>query len=200
MWIVKNTLRGILRFPGLDISIPPYGEFDLDILPRQITENSNQIKVAFEEGYLENVRKDPVKSGGGEVAISSEEQLEQTLTKFKNKIIEEIKQVLPALPQASENQTLIEKIEMLKKDFSGDMEQLVKSVESIRDKIRLEKSKVLDDQRLSGAELRARLKFLEEKEAEINTNFERLGIRSTSLRNRPDDKGLMEKADILSDL
>lgn len=58
-WIVRNLLRGTLTFRGLDISIPPKAEVDLDErLGRKRAEASNQVIVAFEEGYLQTVRKD----------------------------------------------------------------------------------------------------------------------------------------------
>lgn len=216
MWIVKNLLRGTLRFPGLDISIPPKEEFDLDVLPREVTENSNQIIVAFEEGYLQNIRKEALTTDVSppektELTVDdissqdfrgiSDEDLERTLTKFKNNIIEEIKNSLPPIPDKNdEDQTLIDKISQLRESFVGDVENLLTSVEKAKEKIREEKSKILEDDALSGMEIRARLKFLEEKEAEISKNFDRLGVKSSNQEQPPQGKGLMEKADILSDL
>ncbi|RME89056.1 MAG: hypothetical protein D6785_00250 [Planctomycetota bacterium] len=207
MWIVKNVLRGTLRFPGLEISIPPRSEFDLDqVLPRHVSENSNQLQVAFEEGYLQNIRKDAVVEPSaptqGSSSTLSGEDLERTLESFKNKIIEEIRATLPLeIPQKDEkgSDDIFEKLEELKENFAGNLGNLSESLEEIKKKIREEKHRVLEDQALSGAELRARLKFLEEQEDQLVKNFDRLGKTSTSTRDS-DDKGLMEKADLLSDL
>ena len=57
MWLVRNTLKATLTFRGLDVSIESGEQFDLDSLGRDAAESSNQIQVAFEEGYLENVHK-----------------------------------------------------------------------------------------------------------------------------------------------
>ncbi|MHC4829804.1 MAG: hypothetical protein ACYTFT_05535, partial [Planctomycetota bacterium] len=58
MWIVQNTLRGTLTLRGLGVSIAPRGEIDLDeTLGRRRAERSNQVIVAFEEGYMETIRK-----------------------------------------------------------------------------------------------------------------------------------------------
>lgn len=205
MWIIKNMLKGALKFPGLDFTIPPGAEFDLDDLPREVTENSNQLMVAFEEGYLKNIRKDPPPQAPGPSeppsaqTVLTDEALEKALSNFKNKIIEEIKNALPSSLKVTDHSgDMLEKMTRLQESFQGDMGQIKNSMEEIKDKIRQEKFRVLEDQKLSSAELRARLKFLEEQEDEISKNFQRLGTTSTS--TEPKGKGLMEKADILSDL
>lgn len=57
MWIVANQLKGLLRFPGLDLEIPPEKQADLDLLGREKAEASTQIRLALEQGYLRTVRK-----------------------------------------------------------------------------------------------------------------------------------------------
>ena len=57
MWIVKNELKGVLKFPGLDLEISPGGETDLDALGREKAEASGQIRIAIENEYLRTVRK-----------------------------------------------------------------------------------------------------------------------------------------------
>ena len=57
MWIVKNSLRATLAFRGLGVSIPAGAEFDLDAIGRDTAEQSPQVVVALEEGYLQNVFK-----------------------------------------------------------------------------------------------------------------------------------------------
>jgi hypothetical protein len=57
MWIVANQLKGVVRFPGFGIEIPPDGEYDLDSVGREKAEGSVQIKLALENAYLKTVRK-----------------------------------------------------------------------------------------------------------------------------------------------
>lgn len=60
MWIVKNELKGIVKFPSLGLEIPPGAESDLDSLGRDRAEASAQLKLALESGYLSTVRKSVV--------------------------------------------------------------------------------------------------------------------------------------------
>ena len=57
MWIVTNQLKGVIRFPGLDLEIPPAQQSDLDLLGRERAEASGQLRLALEQGYLRTVRK-----------------------------------------------------------------------------------------------------------------------------------------------
>src|SRR5687768_9980742 len=61
MWIVRNALRATLSLRGLGVTVPAGQEFDLDekLGSRDRAESNNQVIVAFEEGYLENVYKAP---------------------------------------------------------------------------------------------------------------------------------------------
>lgn len=58
MWIVRNVLRGALYIDDLDVKIPPKEYFDLDDLGRDKVEASSVIKLALDEGYLQNIKKD----------------------------------------------------------------------------------------------------------------------------------------------
>ena len=58
MWVVKNVLRGTLYVEDLNVKIPPKEYFDLDKLGRDRVIKSPMIKLAFEEGYLQNIKKD----------------------------------------------------------------------------------------------------------------------------------------------
>jgi hypothetical protein len=57
MWIVANQLKGLLRFPGLELEIPPDKQVDLDLIGRERAEASTQIRLAIEQGYLRTIRK-----------------------------------------------------------------------------------------------------------------------------------------------
>ena len=57
MWIVANQLKGVLKFPGLGIEVPPEKNIDLDTLGREKAESSDQLKLAIDMGYLKTVRK-----------------------------------------------------------------------------------------------------------------------------------------------
>ncbi len=57
MWIVANQLKGVLKFPGLGIEVPPEKNVDLDTLGREKAESSDQLKLAIDMGYLKTVRK-----------------------------------------------------------------------------------------------------------------------------------------------
>src|SRR5688500_676303 len=106
MWIVRNALRATLNLRGLGVTIPAGQEFDLDDkLGRDRAESNNQVVVAFEEGYLENVYKaprgggSPVSAGqaatgavGGGRGLSSEE-----LDDFKKGFMRELREQLPQM-------------------------------------------------------------------------------------------------------
>lgn len=57
MWIVKNELKGRVRFPGLNLEFPPEGELDIDLIGRDRAEESLPLKMAFENQYLRTIRK-----------------------------------------------------------------------------------------------------------------------------------------------
>ena len=57
MWIVRNILRGTLQISDLNIKIPAREYYDLDQVGRQAAQNSTQLKLAFAEGYLQNIKK-----------------------------------------------------------------------------------------------------------------------------------------------
>ena len=57
MWIAANQLKGVLKFPGLGIEVPPEKNVDLDTLGREKAEASGQLKLAIDQGYLKTVRK-----------------------------------------------------------------------------------------------------------------------------------------------
>lgn len=57
MWIVANQLKGVLRFPAMNVEIAPGAEYDLDVLGRDRADASEQVKVALENNYLRTVRK-----------------------------------------------------------------------------------------------------------------------------------------------
>lgn len=57
MWMVKNVLRGTICVNDLNIRIPPKEYFDLDSVGRARAEASRQLRLAFEEGYLQNISK-----------------------------------------------------------------------------------------------------------------------------------------------
>src|SRR5438045_90973 len=57
MWIVANQLKGVLKFPGLGVEVPPETNIDLDALGREKAEASGQLRLAFDQGYLKTLRK-----------------------------------------------------------------------------------------------------------------------------------------------
>ncbi|MFC1587355.1 hypothetical protein ACFL54_03510 [Planctomycetota bacterium] len=93
MWIVKNVLRGTLYIDDLDVKIPPKEYFDLDKLGRDLVGSSEMLKLAFEEGYLQNIKKDIEASAPGEkselpISDGSEEiaAIEQRLREMQEMI------------------------------------------------------------------------------------------------------------------
>lgn len=166
MWIVRNVLRGSLRFAGLDLVIPPRGEIDLDqLLGRELADSSAPIKIALDEGYLQNVQKDlPARES------VSPEQLTQQLEAFKSSILHEIRAALPG--DLVSGQEIKAELGHLHESVVGGVGELL---ERVRIRLREERARVAEDRTLSDAEVRARLAFLEEKERELDSNFERLG-------------------------
>jgi hypothetical protein len=165
MWIVRNVLRGSLRFADLGQVIPPRAEIDLDrLLGRERAEASTSIKIALDEGYLQNVHKE----GPAHDTISPR-QLSQQLESFKASILQEMRASLPEVLSGQEIKT---ELGHLHDSVLGGVRELF---EKVRIRLREERARVAEDHTLTDAEVRARLAFLEEKERELEANFERLG-------------------------
>lgn len=202
MWIVKNNLKATLRFRGLDVSIPAGEEFDLDSMGRGDAEDSNQVQVAFEEGYLENVYKAPASqeaepllvdtshSSTTQIGISAV-QFDSRLSSFKDEFLSELRAQLPSLA-SSDSATALEEV---REAISKDMQELVGELKLVRDRFASVKGRIQDDPSLSEAEVKARLAFLEEQERELLKNFETVGKQVEH-----DDGDVMDKADLLANL
>lgn len=194
-WIVKNTLKGTLAFRGLELSIGAGEEFDLDTRPgRSAAEGSNQLVVAFEEGYLENVYKEPQPTRApaapaGQVGGVTAEGL----AAFKAEVLSELRAQLPGAatgPSASSQQ-----LEDVRIAISKDMQELVGELKLVRERFASVRGRIQEDPSLSDAELKARLAFLEEQERELIKNFETVGRQVES-----EDGDVMGKADLLANL
>jgi len=198
MWIVKNTLKATLSFRGLDLSIPAGDQFDLDVLGRKTAEGSNQVQVAFEEGYLENVFKaggppdEGVNGANGGVHVAPVQGISpEQFDAFKREFLDELRAQLPG---PSEGNLL----EQVRATISQDVQQLVSELKQIRERFAVEKGRIQQNPSLSDAEIRARLAFLEEKEQELLKNFESVG---REIQHDDDDDGdIMDKADLLANL
>src|SRR5438876_10610118 len=91
MWIVRNLLRGTLTFRGMGLSIPPKGQLDLDeLLGRERAETSNQVLVAFEEGYLQTIRKDETAGAAGLASEHVERALAGRLDAFQSSLKDDL--------------------------------------------------------------------------------------------------------------
>lgn len=196
MWLVKNRLKATLTLRGLGVSIRSGDQFDLDGLGRDLAEGSNQVQVAFEEGYLENVfkapREDasrtgslPVPGGGGRAATAEE------LEEWKRSFMNELKQQLPTVAGAANASQL----EQVRQAISSDVQALVNEFKLLRDRFETAKGAVRHDPRLSEVEMKARLAFLEEQEQALLKNFDTVGREQ-----RVEDGDVMDKADLLSNL
>lgn len=201
MWIVRNALRATLSFRGLGLTVPAGQEFDLDdrLGGRERAEGSNQVQVAFEEGYLENVYKAPLTggaaptgaglaSGAATRGLSSEE-----LDEFKRGFMRELREQLPQLANVAN----AGHVEQMRQAISQDVQQLVGEFKLLRDRFESAKGRVREDPSLSQAEVKARLAFLEEQERQLLKNFETVGRRVESDK---EDGDVMDKADLLSNL
>src|SRR5262245_40068616 len=170
MWIVKNVLRGSLRFADLDLVIPPRAAIELErLLGRDRAESAASIKIALDEGYLQNVHKEtPARES------VSPRQLTQQLEAFKTAILGEMRASLPTLLSGEEIKS---ELGQLHDSVLGGVRELL---DKVRVRLREEKARVVEDRTLTDAEVRARLAFLEEKERELDANFERLGHEAES--------------------
>lgn len=176
MWIVRNLLRGTLTFRGLDISIPPKGEIDLDaVLGRARAEASNQVAVAFEEGYLQTVRQDDGSGGAGGGASAAE--LEARLAVFKDALSQELAG--------------------LRSSLAGDVRDMLAGLKVAKMKLHEEKERILIDTTLSDAEIKARLAFLDEQERELERNFQEIGKKKSGSSVAG---GVVANADLLSSI
>ncbi|MCE9580932.1 MAG: alpha-helical pore-forming toxin family protein, partial [Planctomycetes bacterium] len=116
MWIVKNVLRGSIQIEDLKVKIPAKDYFDLDKIGRERAEGSRQLKLAMEEGYLQNVKKqDP---GTNETVLVKEE----TRSEIKSRI-EELRQVILKSP---DKDTVLKALQELRSVLAGskDVEQI----------------------------------------------------------------------------
>ncbi|NUN47295.1 MAG: hypothetical protein HUU15_00520 [Candidatus Brocadiae bacterium] len=116
MWIVKNVLRGSIQIEDLKVKIPAKDYFDLDKIGRERAEQSRQLKLAMEEGYLQNVKKsDP---GTNEAVLVKEE----TRSEIKSKI-EELR---AAIVKSPDKETVLKAIGDLRGVLAGskDVEQI----------------------------------------------------------------------------
>ncbi len=217
MWIVRNLLRGTLTFRGIGISIAPKGEYDLDALGRARAEGSNQIAVAFEEGYLANVFKDSMPGGGTGEPLLTDRRFDEGLERFKASILGEIRTAVTggvagavsavgAGAGASDpggrfdvKQGLVE----LRSSLSNDVRDMLAGLKVAKLRLREEKERVLVDATLSEAEIKARLAFLEEKEREVEKNFHEIGRKTKGeavATGRDGGASVLEKADLLSSI
>lgn len=206
-WIVKNTLRATLSFRGLDLAIKAGESHDLDVVPgRGEAEASDQIVVAFEEGYLENVHKEAPSApkGGGQLAAPaavaalmqpgvSKEEFAEGLESFRQSLLDELRTRLSEEQQSPSGST---DLEAVRAAISQDMQELVGELKLVRERFASVKGRIKEDSSLSQAEVKARLAFLEEQERELLKNFETVGRQVES----DDDGDVMDMADLLSNL
>ncbi|MFC1708388.1 hypothetical protein ACFL59_16470 [Planctomycetota bacterium] len=178
MWTVRNLLRGTLTFRGLGISIPPKGECDLDTLGRERAERSNQVLVAFEEGYIQTIAKDTV-PGSPESKGIDQAALSESLQQFRDQIKEQLREELQAF----------------RSSVVGDVRSVLEGLKAAKLKLTDEKRRVLVDDSLSPAEIRARLAVLEEQERELTKNFSSIGRKDAASSD-----GVQERADLLSSM
>ncbi len=200
MWIVKNRLKATLTLRGLGVSIPSGDEFDLDVLGRDLAEGSNQVQVAFEEGYLENINKvtrpnlDLDRTGSmampGGLGLNRGATAEE-LDEWKRQFMAELKQQLPVVAGAANASQL----EQVRQAISSDVQALVGEFKLLRDRFETAKGAVRHDPRLSDVEMKARLAFLDEQEEALLKNFDTVGREQ-----RVEDGDVMDKADLLSNL
>jgi hypothetical protein len=132
MWIVKNVLRGSIQIEDLKVKIPAKDYFDLDKIGRERAEGSRQLKLAMEEGYLQNVKKqDP---GTNEAVLVKEETRSEIKTR-----IEELRQVILKSPDKdtvlkalSELRTVLagsKDVEQIRADFD-DLKKMISTMDS----------------------------------------------------------------------
>jgi hypothetical protein len=208
MWIVKNSLRATINLRGLGVQIPAGAEFDLDAIGRDTAEKSPQVAVAIEEGYLRNVHKAPREGSDQKAPAQPAQDLSGLVTSkdfesFKVQFMDELKKQLPALqkldkldqmPTGQVSVDIKSELEGFRKSIAEDVKQAADEIKQVaRDKILSEKRKILSDQNLTEAEMKLRIAFLEEKERELEKNFESIGQKVESA-----DGDVLDKADLLS--
>jgi hypothetical protein len=200
MWIVRNALRATLSFRGLGLTVPAGQEFDLDdrLGGRERAEGNNQVAVAFEEGYLENVYKAPLSGGvtstsAGTTGAMMRGLSSEELDDFKKAFMRELREQLPQMANVAN----AGHVEQMRQAISQDVQQLVGEFKLLRDRFESAKGRVREDPTLSQAEVKARLAFLEEQERQLLKNFETVGRR---IESDEKDGDVMDKADLLSNL
>jgi hypothetical protein len=126
---------------------------------------------------------------------------------FKNQFMNELKAQLPALQKLDKLDNLQQgqtgvgvdlkaELESFRKNVAADVKEAADDIKKIaKDKINAEKLRIMQDNNLSEAEMKARLAFLDAQERAINQNFETVGRQVESA-----DGDVMDKADLLSNL
>jgi len=200
MWIVRNTLKAVLRIEGTAVEIRPGEESDLDRHGRSVMEGLAPLAVAFEEGYLENVFKD-AESGGESAPLGGDRatDLQKSLEAFKASIMEEIKRSLPAEAQpVSQQQSMQKEFGEVREELRSGVKDVLASLEKMKSQISVGAGSDRGTTRLSDAEVKARLAFLEETEQRLKSNFKSIGQEIGAEDDGPSN--VMDNADLLSSI
>lgn len=209
MWIVRNKLRAVMKIEGTQVEIGPDQEIDLDRFGRQQMDELLPLAVAFEEGYLENVFKSPEETAHEPQPSRieyrdgvSEEALDQRLDAFKQSFFTELKKNLePKQTQVSEtvlSALISEQIGSIRDELQAGVKGVMDSIEVVQSRLSAEKARIVENRgKLSDAEVRARLAFIEESERTLKKNFEKIGQEITS---EGEDQSVMDNADLLSNI
>lgn len=175
MWIVKNILRGALYIDELKLRIPPKDYVDLDKLGRTKVEGSMQLKLAFEEGYLQNIKKSESTDGASDTVMDELRKIQAP--DERRELKKEVLDLRRALfEERQREQQLLQQFSEFKDVLLREMKALLRELATGR---RVEGApEGVSVGPLSEAELRARLTFLEAKEKEISSNLSQIGKRT----------------------
>ncbi len=209
MWIVKNMLKATLLLQDLQVKIAAGDYFDVDTVGREKADESMSLALAFEEGYLQNVKKegaDGEKSltPGAAALQANQEQdsIAKQLAELRQLVAQQQQpQQVPAEAASGNNNLAAEMKEAMSsmaQELAGSLREQMSQLAQQRQAVVAEKQEIMASSQMDESEMQARLAMLDNKEAELQTNLEELGRH---IGNRSEGEGdASAMADLLDDL
>lgn len=209
MWIVKNLIKGTLVVEDLDLRVAAGDFYDLDKFSRERAEQSESLRLAFEEGYLQSIVKEGAKAGDeafgapsmGAAAFSQNEIAAQ---------LAELRMMMQrgggggggggggVMDGAALGADIKSAMSGMAQELVGGLKDEFKKLAAQRVAIGEEKAQVVSAKDMSEAEIRARLALLDSKEQELSHNLAEIGKQ---IGNRVEGDGQADAmADLLGDI
>ena len=201
MWIVKNMLKATVLLQDLQVKIAAGDYFDLDTVGRDRANESISLSLAFEEGYLQNIKKE-----GAEAEVSLTPGAAAMQATMANDSIShqlaELRQLIAAQQQQAAMQQAMMATRMsqapmepahtgnsgggslaaemkqamstMAQELAGSLRDQMAELSQQRQAVVAERREIMSSGKMDDAEMRARLAMLANKEAELKTNLDEI--------------------------